>query len=102
MLDTLNGGGGFAEANGWRLPTLVEVETIVLDFQCTISPCHCPSNPCVDPALDASTTQSDFYWSATGLAGEPEAGWRVTFLSDFPYAGLKVEAAYVRAVRGGL
>ena len=50
---------GFAGAHAWRLPSLVELLTIVADFPCGgafLSPtCTCPSNPCVDPALDSVT-----------------------------------------------
>src|SRR5215471_7514636 len=51
---------GFGGANGWRLPTLAELQTIVLDFECKgvgFSPaCVCPSSPCIEPALDAANT----------------------------------------------
>ena len=56
--------GGFAGANGWRLPTVAEVQTILLDFRCTGEgggpTCRCPSFPCVDPALDFANTHSGF------------------------------------------
>ncbi len=100
FLGTVNGGGGFAGANGWRLPTMAELQTIVLDFPCTgfsgTGPtCTCPSNPCVDPALDAANTpQSSFNWSANG--------WLVVF-RETPGAGggPSTTGAYVRAVRRG-
>jgi hypothetical protein len=63
---------GFAGAKDWRLPTLAELQTIVLDFTCTGTgggaKCSCPSTPCVDPALDAANTQSSLYWSSTTFA----------------------------------
>ena len=69
-LGTVNGGGGFGGANDWRLPTLAELQTIVLDFACTgpgapgaSSTCQCGSTPCIDWMF--GPTQSSDYWSAT-------------------------------------
>ena len=60
---------GFAGANGWRLPTLAELQSIVLDYACTGAgggpTCNCGSDPCIDGTFDSANTQSDFYWSAT-------------------------------------
>ena len=115
LLGTVNGGGGFGGANGWRLPTLAELQTIVLDFECKgrgLGPtCSCPSSPCVDLALDAATTQPDHYWSATSstcLAGiepcipAPGGAWRVGFTFADVFTNSKTLNFYVRAVRGGL
>jgi hypothetical protein len=97
---------GFAGAKDWRLPTVAELQTIVLDFACTGAfgggTCSCPSTPCVDPALDATNTQSNFYWSATTGAGNPFTAWVVDFSDGFVGSGSKTFSGYVRAVRSGL
>jgi hypothetical protein len=68
FLATLNS-GGFAGANGWRLPTLAELQTILLDFPCrAMSNCgSCGANPCIDPAFDPTQNSlpGNGYWSAT-------------------------------------
>jgi len=104
FLSTVNGGGGFAGANGWRLPTLAELQTIVLDFACTGgAECTCPSFPCVDPALDASNTQASDYWSSTTNASNPAYAWDVYFYDGYyDYCYYKNATVFVRAVRGGL
>jgi hypothetical protein len=103
FLYTLNGGSGFAGANSWRLPTLAELQTILLDFPCTATSCACPAAPCVDPALDASATQSGRYWSATSkLRLPPFSAWLVYFDNALVLADLESTALYLRAVRGGL
>jgi len=103
----LNAGGGFAGANGWRLPTLTELQTIALDFPCRGvggSPsCFCPSTPCVDPALDAANTQAADYWSSSTLTTFPGDAWTVYFVSGNVYYAFKPAFLYyVRAVRGGM
>jgi hypothetical protein len=102
FLDALNSGGGFGGANGWRLPTLVELQTIVLDFPCTAVSCTCPSDPCVDPALDASTTQSNEYWSATKSVQQDQFAYWVHFSGGWVSTNSQHIEYYVRAVRGGL
>jgi hypothetical protein len=110
--DFLTGAGtglnvaGFAGANGWRLPTLTELQTIVLNFHCSgpgnTANCLCPSSPCVDPNLDAATTQSGFYWTDTSDLPIPSDAWRVNFANgEVSDLTAKVGNAFVRAVRGG-
>ena len=116
FLASLSGGAGFAGANGWRLPTFAELQTTLLDFTCSGTGaglrCHCPSNPCVDPAVDSGNTVSNYYWSATsyllvaapGFVGAPNPNsvWVVNFADSFAQADYKGDAWFVRAVRGGL
>jgi hypothetical protein len=106
---------GFASASGWRLPSLAELQTIVLDFTCT-GPgvgtgggtdggpsCRCPSIPCVDPALDAPTTQPDGgYWSSTSCGPVSGCAWEVGFGNGTASDEGQPFTNYVRAVRGGL
>jgi len=100
---------GFAGANGWRLPTMPELATIVLDFACrgegSAPSCTCPTYPCIDPALDANNTVSGNYYSATGYLPDPNLVWSVDFgLGDVGGSNGpgKASGALVRAVRGGL
>jgi hypothetical protein len=76
FLGTLNGEGGFAGANGWRLPTLAELQTIVPDV-----PCDGP-DPCIDPTF--GPTQSYYYWSATSYVPVPSDAWAVAFSDGLP------------------
>src|SRR5262245_53478532 len=66
FLDALNG-SGFASANGWRLPTMPELQTIVKDFACVgafdFSGCECSTAPCIDPTF--GLTGFTFYWTST-------------------------------------
>ncbi len=107
VLATLNSGEGFAGANGWRLPTMAELETIVLDFPCTGANCSCPSSFCVDPALEETQVGWDGYWSATSYLPAPVYAWSVTFLNGYfivftSFPNGKAHGLYVRAVRGGM
>ena len=79
---------------GWRLPTVVELKTILL--------APCVTSPCIDPIF--GPTAAARYWSSTTYA----AGARdFAFFVDFAPNGIqgadvKSASNYVRAVRGGL
>lgn len=99
---------GFAGANDWRLPTVAELQTILLPqpHPCTISPCvpaifdtgcmpGCTVTTC-------SCTYAGFHWSSTTRSDIPGAAWYVDFDdADVDSAG-KISNLNVRAVRGGL
>ena len=92
---------GFAGANGWRLPTLAELQSIVLDFACTSSMCSCGTRPCIDGTF--GPTQADYYWSATSYVPNPNNARNVTFfVGDLDHEWGKTSTFPVRAVRGGL
>lgn len=93
--------GGFGGADGWRLPSLAELQTILLDFPCTAASCTCPSAPCIDPALDATNTLLFLYWSATSHVSSPTA-WTVQFDGADVDHFVKTSNYAVRAARGGL
>ena len=107
FLESLNtaGLGQIIAYHDWRLPTVMEVQTIVFDFPCTGgfgSPsCACPLSPCIDPGLDAAHTQAGAYWTATSVVHTPGAAWALAFDSGAASPLSKAGNAYVRAVRGG-
>jgi hypothetical protein len=79
----------------WRLPTLAELQTLLL------APYPCTSNPCIDPVF--GPTSSDKHWSATTRA--TAAGldaWTLDFNQGAATTQTKIFDWRVRAVRGGL
>jgi hypothetical protein len=89
--------GGFVGHCDWRLPTVLELQTILL------APELCGTSPCIDSIFGPTATSSETnYWSSTAVAGHPEA-WVVDFGSGriffrFYDTGF---SSPVRAVRGG-
>jgi hypothetical protein len=99
FLKALNASPGcFAGQCDWRLPTLLELDTIrALDAAKPYG--------CTPPCLDETTfgpTQSFGYWSATTDAGYPDDAWFVTFGGGGVFNDSKTTDYYVRAVRSGL
>jgi len=85
---------GYAGYTDWRLPTVVELQTIVL------APYPCDTNPCIDPIF--GPTVANFYWSATTKAETPDLAWGVYFNTGYVDVISKGTNFYVRAVRTGL
>jgi len=95
FLPTLNTAPGFAGAQGWRLPTLAELQTIVSEAY------PCATSPCVDPAL--LPTASGIYWSATSPGDTEAVVWDAQFATGEIFLDFKTSSfIYARAVRGGL
>jgi Protein of unknown function (DUF1566) len=95
LLATLNSGSCFAGQCDWRLPTIYELQTILLEaYPCTTS-------PCIDQTIFGPTT-ADQYWSATTLTTDPTAAWNIFFDSGSVGYSHTGSSYYVRAVRGGL
>jgi hypothetical protein len=93
FLSSLNG-GCFAGQCDWRLPTLAELQTIVLEaYPCTTS-------PCVSAAV--GPTAADYHWSSTSVVDSAPLGWLVDFSSGFASKAGKTNAFHARAVRAGL
>ncbi len=89
-LNASNGGAGYDGSNQWRLPNLKELQSLV-DYG--------RFNPSIDPIF---TSQSDYYWSGTTLAGSTVVAWPVDFYRGFVSHVYKdVGPGYVRPVRTG-
>ena len=82
--------GGFA--NGWRLPTKFELETIV-DWQL--------KNPAID--LDAfPNTKPETFWTSTVSASSGANYWSVSFYSGYTNApSSSTNSNWARCVRAG-
>ena len=84
--------GGFASHCDWRLPSIVELQTILL------APFRCGPSPCIDPIF--GPTAASVYWSSSTLANVPAGAWAVSFVSGLD-VDVKSSRLFVRAVRGG-
>jgi hypothetical protein len=93
--------GGFAGHCDWRLPTSVELQSIVDLDQ---SGCGTAENPCIDVNAFGVTAATG-YWSSTTVSSQATQAWIVDF-----YDGATDEYAqkaccqfsfFARAVRGG-
>jgi hypothetical protein len=97
FLAALNSGGCFAGQCDWRLPTVAELQTILL------APYPCgTSSPCVDPIFGPTVALYGWYWSATTNAPNPNIAWIVHFYDGSVNYFDKGLAEYARAVRAGL
>lgn len=97
FLAVLNTPPCFAGHCDWRLPTLLELQTILSEQY------PCASDPCVD--LDAfAPTASDISWASTSLVTSSFYAWGVDFRTGALVSGNNKSflPRAVRAVRGGL
>ena len=96
FLGRLNGaydGTCFAGHCDWRLPTLEDLQTILVE------PHPCGTSPCIDAIF--GPTAAFYYWSSTTYSLSPDIAWEVHFGGGLVYAYYKDRDYYVRAVRGG-
>jgi len=101
FLDKLNGGLGpdtcFAGHCDWRIPTIDELQTILLE------PVPCGTNPCIDQAVFGPQNASSYYWSFTTASGD--ARYALIFVSADGTSGVFEKylpsTICARAVRGG-
>jgi hypothetical protein len=94
--DSLAAGGCFTGQCDWRLPTVVELQTILLGERYP-----CSTSPCIDPIFEPLVIAGS-YWSATTDASGPASAWVVGFNGGLVLSQPKSEGLFVRAVRGGL
>jgi hypothetical protein len=80
---------GLAGHYDWRIPNIVELQTIV----------DCSQPNCLDPIFGPTTISG--YWSATTQDIFPDRAYYVYFFNGRPDWNYKTFALYVRAVRGG-
>ena len=76
----------------WRLPTREELRTLV-DYK----------TPYPGPSINEKffpNTQSQFYWSATPNANDPQTAWGIGFSFGYDYAYFKSDYGYIRLVSG--
>lgn len=87
----VNAGSGLCNASDWRLPTLRELLTLILDDG---------SNPSIDPSYFPNT-QASFFWTSSSYAAAPKNAWNVDFYGGNNIGNIKSVQSYVRLVRGG-
>jgi Protein of unknown function (DUF1566) len=85
--------GCFAGHCDWRLPTIVELQTILLE------PYPCSAFPCIDPVL-GPIAYPYFFWSSTGDGSNPAQAWDVRFSNGSIGPFDNTVGDEVRAVRG--
>lgn len=80
----------FAGQSDWRLPTRIELDSIV-DYG--------RFYPAINPVFSC---RSSFYWSALPYAGDPVYAWGIYFNDGGDHWLDKINKYYVRCVRAGL
>jgi Protein of unknown function (DUF1566) len=88
-----NAQSGFAGFEDWRVPTHIELQTILLQ------PFPCGTTPCIDPIFGPTAASS--YWSFATLAFNPDFAWVVAFDGGFVGNINKDNDLPVRGVRSG-
>ena len=85
----------FANHCDWRIPNVVELQSILISSSCDRS-------TCIDPLFGLSGPSGfSTYWSSSTLADSAAYAWYVDFGAGDTEAGDKRLSDYARAVRGG-
>jgi hypothetical protein len=86
----------FSDHCDWRLPTIVQLQTILL------APFPCGTSPCIDPIF--GLTAAEQYWTSTTDDTAPGVAdaWYVDFDDGLLEEPGKSTSLYVRVVRGAL
>jgi hypothetical protein len=74
--------------NGWRIPTIKELFTLV-------------DHSKYNPATELPDMKPSYYWSSSTHAGYADYAWYVGFYAGYVYNYVKTFHGYVRCVRGG-
>jgi len=121
FLAALNAEGGFSGHTDWRLPSISELQSILIgpgvtEASTDVSPpdpgmganptgqsTTCDAFPCIDPrfALIAGPTAPSLYWSALSNATNPALAWQALFNNGGVGNNLKTSDLFVRAARFG-
>ncbi|MCB1193993.1 MAG: DUF1566 domain-containing protein [Leptospiraceae bacterium] len=91
-LNSSNGGNGYANTKSWRLPYLVELNTLV-DYG--------KSSPTIDQT-NFPATKSFRYWSLTSLSGSTSSSWTTDFNTGTSKNYSNYDYQNVRCVSNGL